>query len=90
MDQETKNKLRRFNTGKKHSEETKARIRAGVLRSLSCGHPQSQETRNAISRARTGFRHSEETKARMRENIARRRAAGLPIGRPKKRAEDPT
>lgn len=84
-----KSKGRKTFLGRKHTEETKAKMRSKIvseetrtkMRSSAILKPEvTNETRAKQSAARTGSRRSEETKAKMRATWARKKAEGyLPI-----------
>lgn len=62
--EETKEKLRKANLGKRHSEETKEKCRIASLGKISKRH--SEETKIRLSKANKGKIFSEETKEKLR------------------------
>lgn len=67
--EETKQKLRKANLGKKHSEETKKKISESHLgeKNYLYGKHLSEETKKKLSEAHKGKKASEETRQKMRE-----------------------
>jgi len=63
LSEEHKEKLRKFNLGKKLSEETRQRISESKM-----GHPMSPETLRKMSEALSGRKRFEETKKKISEN----------------------
>ena len=71
--EETKEKLRKANIGKKQSEETKRKI-SEALKGEKCylfGKHLSEETKEKLSKAHLGKKLSEATRERMRERFKR-------------------
>lgn len=65
MSEETKEKLRQINLGKKLSEETKIKIKESSL-----GRTHSEETKQKMSLSKVGKVKSEETKQKMRRSMS--------------------
>lgn len=66
MSKESIEKVRKSNTGKKHTEETKQR-----LREIKTGSVMSEETKEKLSKTMTGKKFSDETKQRMSESAGK-------------------
>lgn len=79
--QETKDKLARISTGKRHTPESRAKISqslSGKAKSAETrakmSKPKSAEARANMSKAHLGKRHTDEAKAKMSANKKRKRA----------------
>lgn len=74
LSEETKEKLRLINLGKKHSEEQKQKITTSLLKHFESreghmrGKRHSDATKSKMSRAHCGFKHSEASKEKIRNS----------------------
>lgn len=68
ISQETREKLRQINLGRKHTDEHKAAIGAAHK-----SQKRSDETKERMSRTRTGMRCSEETRQKLSEALSGRK-----------------